>query len=186
MLKQHTVFKHIYANENGNIFSSIVKIGFFNDTTISKDKFNLLTPQHRPDGYIDVVIDATRKRQHRIVWECFHGVLTKSTNIMIDHINGDKSDNRLCNLRVASRSQNNANSKLSKRNKSGYKGVLWSKEKKKWRAEIRKDKKSKHLGYFDNILDAVKAYNKTAIEYFGEYALCNELPNLIISSANSD
>lgn len=102
-----------------------------------------------------------------------HRYLIDTDAETIDHINGDKTDNRRCNLRPATQMENARNSKMSINNTSGYKGVWWSKEKKKYCAEIRTMKKKKHLGYFISPIDAAKAYDKAAMEYFGSFAKTN-------------
>ena|ERR1035437_231983 len=93
----------------------------------------------------------------------------------VDHINGNKLDNRKANLRIATRSQNAMNSKIAKSNTSGYKGVSWFKRDSKWRADIRINYKSIFLGLFTNKKDAVQSYNQAAKQYFGEFARLNTL-----------
>jgi|SRR3972149_10393518 len=88
----------------------------------------------------------------------------------IDHINGDRLDNRKSNLRLATDSQNQANSRIRVDNTSGYKGVAKCTNKKKWFAQIQVNKKQIFLGRFSDIKDAVLAYNDAAIFYFGKYA----------------
>lgn len=92
-----------------------------------------------------------------------------------DHINGNKLDNRRCNLRVATRSQNLMNQKKSWGG-SKYKGVSWHKNKGKWVAYIETDKKMKHLGIFVNEHDAATAYNMAALRYFRKFAKLNLIP----------
>lgn len=89
--------------------------------------------------------------------------------MQIDHINGNRLDNRRENLRVCTPKQNARNRSLQA-NSSGYKGVNWDKQMKKWRSKIKIDGKQIFLGLFDNKLDAAKAYDKSAIELFGEFA----------------
>lgn len=91
----------------------------------------------------------------------------------VDHINGNGLDNRRCNLRIATPSQNRMNRGKQRNNTSGYKGVYWNKDCKKWLASITIVNKQKHLGLFTEIKDAARAYNKAAIDYFGEYAIIN-------------
>lgn len=93
----------------------------------------------------------------------------------IDHINGNGLDNRKENLRFCSRRQNLQAARKSKKNASSrYKGVIWEKGAKKWRARIsRLDGTLKHLGYFDSELDAARAYDKAALEMFGNFATPN-------------
>lgn len=94
-----------------------------------------------------------------------------------DHINGDKLDNRRCNLRLCSKSQNGANCKKTQKKKtsSKYKGVCWDKIRKKWKASIKFNYLGINLGYFLNEQDAAKAYNEAAIKYFGEFAKLNKI-----------
>src|SRR3972149_11203760 len=92
----------------------------------------------------------------------------------VDHINGDKLDNRKCNLRICNHQQNRFNNKLEIRNTSGYKGVYWNKRRQKWLARVEINDKKISLGAFDNKLDAAKAYNIGAIKYFGEFAKLND------------
>ena len=90
-----------------------------------------------------------------------------------DHINGNMLDNRKENLRTCTASENIMNSKVSKNNKVGYKGVYWRKDINRWRAKIVFNRKNIHIGHFDNPHDAAKAYNRKATELFGEYAKLN-------------
>lgn len=87
-----------------------------------------------------------------------------------DHINQNKLDNRRCNLRTATRSQNLCNKGKQSNNTSGFKGVCWVKRDKKWLAQIRINGKRKHLGYFDSKKQAARAYSKAAKKYHGEFA----------------
>lgn len=88
----------------------------------------------------------------------------------VDHINGDTLDNRDENLRFANRSENQRNRGKQKSNKSGFKGVSWNKEWKKWRAEIRIHGKAIILGYHLTPEAAHEAYCQAAKHYHGEFA----------------
>lgn len=93
----------------------------------------------------------------------------------IDHINHYGLDNRKINLRLATRSQNNQNQKLRNCNTSGYKGVSWDKERKKWQCRIGLNEKTIHLGRFKDKIVAAITYNEAAEKYFGEFARKNEV-----------
>lgn len=93
--------------------------------------------------------------------------------MVVDHIDGDGLDNRRSNLRVCTVSQNSMNSHTNKSGSSKYKGVSFIGAKLRFRATILKDGKSKHLGLFNNEVDAAEAYNKAAMELFGEFAKLN-------------
>jgi hypothetical protein len=120
----------------------------------------------RPDGRYQIAINNKLYLTHRLVFLMHKGYLPE----ILDHINNDAGDNRIENLRAASRSQNGYNSKLASNNKSGYKGVSWLKENKKWRASITFNKKTIYLGRFDNVEEAAEVVRKAREELHGEFA----------------
>jgi hypothetical protein len=87
----------------------------------------------------------------------------------VDHISGDTLDNRKSNLRICSLAENSRNSKLSKANTSGYKGVSFDKKNGKWRAFITKNRKQYSLGYFETPEEAYRAYCEASKKYHGEF-----------------
>lgn len=91
-----------------------------------------------------------------------------------DHINHARSDNRRCNLRPVSRHQNNCNHKKQRNNTSGYIGVNWRKDAKKWTAMVKANGKQKHLGYFDDKEEARRVRDEAAKKYYGEFANLNK------------
>ena len=95
----------------------------------------------------------------------------------VDHKDTNKLNNsRKNNLRFATFSQNQANrSKPKGKYSSIYKGVTFNKREKRWKASLTKDGEFKHLGCFNSEIEAAKAYNKAAIEFFGEYAYLNKI-----------
>ncbi len=88
----------------------------------------------------------------------------------IDHINGNKSDNRIDNLRLATFSENSWNAEKRSDNTSGHKGVSFDKRRGVWVAYINAYGKRKHLGRFYLIEDAYKAYEKASIDIHGEFS----------------
>jgi hypothetical protein len=121
-------------------------------------------------GYIDVKIDQKIYPAHRLAWLYMKGTWPSNH---IDHINLDRSDNRWINLRECSYSQNYANQKVRKNNKSGLKGVSLEKVTGKYRAVICIEKKQINLGLFKTPEEAAKAYDAKAKELFGEFARTN-------------
>ena len=119
------------------------------------------------DGYLKIGLDKRTYRAHRLVW-IWHGNSPAET---IDHINGDKLDNRIENLRAASKSQNGMNTKP--RGLSGFKGV--TKVGGKWQAQIKAAGRKEYLGLFHTKEEAALAYNNAAIEAFGEFAFLNPI-----------
>jgi hypothetical protein len=94
---------------------------------------------------------------------------------IIDHVNGNKLDNRACNLRYADKSQNMCNRGKTRGNTSGYKGVVLHRQSGKWRAYIKKDYKQHYLGIYETREQAASAYNAAAIRLHGEFALLNQI-----------
>lgn len=111
----------------------------------------------RPDGYIRVHLDGKDYYAHRLAWFYMHG---KWPTHDIDHINGQRSDNRISNLRDVCGSINAQNLRSAKvTNKSSrLLGVSWHKKSGKWKSQIRINGKIHHIGYFSNALCAHAAY----------------------------
>lgn len=120
----------------------------------------------KKSGYLCKSVLCKRYFVHRIIWKMMYN----EDPLIIDHINGIKTDNRLSNLRSCTKAQNCQNSKKPINNTSGYKGVCWSKSKNKWKAYIRVNKCLKHLGFFNDPKEAYQAYCKAAQLYFGEFS----------------
>lgn len=97
----------------------------------------------------------------------------KDKSLHADHINHNTLDNRECNLRPATYTQNRMNSRIGTRNKSGYKGVSWHKHANKFIASLRTDGKLIYLGLFVDPSEAAKAYDRKAKELFGIFAFLN-------------
>ena len=122
----------------------------------------------RESGYACRTERRTTIYMHQLVAER-HGLNVCEREI--DHKDGNGLNNQRTNLRAATRSQNNANQRLSRRNRSGHKGVYWSRAARKWAAQLGR----KYLGLFESSVDAAIAYNRAARARFGDFAHLNSV-----------
>ena len=100
-------------------------------------------------------------------------IMSPPWQLEVDHENGNGLDNQRHNLRMATRSQNMHNQGVRNDNTSGYKGVTWHKQHQKWMGRIRVDGRRLHLGLFDDVEEAARAYDSAAREHHGEFARLN-------------
>ncbi len=100
-------------------------------------------------------------------------IMAPPDHLVVDHIDHNGLNNCKSNLRLCTHAQNIRNTRPTKGTSSRYKGVCWNKDAKKWRASIRLNRKSQHIGHFENEIDAAKAYDEKAAEVFGEFACLN-------------
>lgn len=121
-------------------------------------------PGNPSHGYIRIQIDGVSYQAHRLAWLYFYGEWPETD---LDHINGDRSDNRIVNLRLATRSQNLMNMRTRRR---GLKGVYFDKRQQRWCARIHIEYKTIWLGSHKTEEEAHAAYQLAAIEYHGEFA----------------
>ena len=100
-------------------------------------------------------------------------ILGKRHGYEIDHKNNNALDNQVENLRFCTHAENMMNQKVRNNSVSGYKGVYWHRQAKKWAACINYDGNAIHLGLFTCLIKAAKAYDTSAHKYFGEFARLN-------------
>lgn len=113
----------------------------------------------KPECYRFIKIDGRSYSEHRLAWFYVYKVFPPN---QVDHINRIRHDNRIVNLRLVTKSENSENTLLNPNNKSGFRGVSWNKALKKWNAKIGHKNKKFHLGYFNEISDAILVYKKAA------------------------
>ena len=117
-------------------------------------------------GYLHIRIDGEIYRCHRLAWLYVYGEFPEDS---IDHINLNRTDNRICNLRKASDTENKYNRNCLSTSKSGVKGVSWSASRKKWVAQISDNNCTIYLGRYSTIEGAKAAYDAAAKKMHREY-----------------
>ena len=130
---------------------------------------------HKYSGYRVLGINKVNYKFHRIVFLMCCGYMPE----VVDHIDGNILNNKIENLRGCDTSRNAMNQTIAKNNTSGFKGVSWDKKSKKWKVSIMKNNKYIYLGLFLNANEGAKAYDKKALEIYGEFSKTNESMGLI-------
>lgn len=115
--------------------------------------------------------EENKNRKDRKQISMHRQILNAPSGYDVDHINGNTLDNRRSNIRLCTKSQNMRNTKPYKNNKSGYKGVYFYSKINKYRVIINRE----NIGVYKNITDAIAAYNRRAIELYGEFARLNKI-----------
>ena len=115
-------------------------------------------------GYMVVSINSKTYRIQRVIWLYMFGRIP--AGFYIDHINGNKLDHRICNLRLATNKQNQENRAAPQNSSSGYRGVGWHKGCQKWMARISHNKTRKTIGFFESKEEAWQAYKVEAAKLY--------------------
>lgn len=139
---------------------------------VDNDDYNLISKYSwhlssfgyaRARATVDIGIGRKHILMHRVI-------MGNPIGMDIDHISGNKLDNRRENLRVCTRMENLRNSKIKKTNTSGFKGVSWDKKRNMWRARITVGGEEIHIGSYAKKEVAKMEYDKMAVKFFGEFA----------------
>ena len=163
MITQERLHELFEYRDDGNLIRKI-RIG-------RRDKVGDIAGHlNKSRGYFLVGIDKNEYGLHRIIFLYHYGHLTKGKEI--DHIDGNRTNNRIENLREVTPSQNQFNRAYQK-NASGVKGVSWCNRNQKWRSVIMINYKQIHLGYYDTIEEAKAVIEKARNEYHGDFARHN-------------
>ncbi len=150
MLTQAELKLNLHYDPDTGVFTRLKT----NKKIVRKDRY----------GYLNISFKGKDYTGHKIAWVYFYGELPISD---IDHINLNRDDNRIENLRLATKSENEHNKKKLCTNKSGFKGV--SRYKNKWRAQARLNGLNIHLGYFSDLMQAAKCYSEFVLKNHGEF-----------------
>lgn len=151
--------KELFNYKDGKLFWKVKKSArtYIGDEAGSKNKST---------GYLNIFIDSKSYKAHRLIFLFHHGFLPK----YLDHIDGNRMNNKIENLRECTAAQNQWNQKTSTRNTSGIKGVEWCEDKKLWRGVVTVAGNRCHLGYFKNSELARKAVYEFRELRHGEFA----------------
>ena len=160
MLTQAELKRQLHYNPETGIFTRLVS----NTTWV---KIGDITGSKTSDGYFCICVNKKVYRSHRLAWLYIYGSFPKT---LIDHINMDRLDNRISNLREATRAENIWNIGKTSKNKSGFKGVSFNKSYNKWSAVCTVNNKTNHLGFFITPELASQAYQEFAKKHHGEFA----------------
>jgi hypothetical protein len=155
------LLQELFYYENGFLFNKVKR----SSNAMPNTKAGTL-PNN--SDYRRVSISNKIYLEHRVIWIYFNGLIP--SDLFIDHINQNKMDNRIENLRLCTRSQNQYNRGSYKNNSSGFKGVSFNKALNKYSAQMRINDVKNHLGYFDTPELANEAYKSKAIEIQKEFA----------------
>lgn len=136
------------------------------DRKKTKIKIGSKAGRTKTNGYCEVGVNGKLHGTHRLIFMMFHGYMPK----IIDHIDGNPSNNRIENLREATHAENMRNSQRPKNNTSGFKGVYFDKRNSNWVAQCWKENKKNHLGSFKDIHDAANAVLAFREKNHGEFA----------------
>ena len=126
-----------------------------------------VNPKNPDEKYYRIKINGKLYGTHRLAYYYVTGI--DPDKLEIDHKNGNTLDNRFDNLRIATHGNNQKNCKKYKTNISGFKGVCWSKQYKKWNARIQVNNKQINLGCYNNKIYAALVYARAAKKYFKEW-----------------
>ena len=123
-----------------------------------------------PSGYLVCAVDGVAVMAHRLAWLHVYGEWPSAVGYDIDHVDGNKKNNAIGNLRVATRSQNNINSATHKSNTSGVRGVSWCKRTGRWQAHVHIGKKAVFLGRFYDLREAAQVRVDAVKREYGAYS----------------
>ena len=152
----------LHYEPNNGLFTWILK-----QTPKSRIRTGEIAGSLNSHGYLRIRIDRHEYLSHRLAWFYIYGNWPEE---QIDHINRNRTDNRILNLRSASHSENQQNKSIQKNNKSGAKGVYWNKKDHKWMVRIAVNGRRYFIGLFDHKDDAENAYLEAAIVHHQEFS----------------
>lgn len=158
MVSVEVINKFLSYDAETGIFRWKVDIG-------KKVKKGNVAGSKKNDGYIRIKIHGKDYAAHRLAYLLVHGELPQ----FLDHIDRNRANNRISNLRACTLSENQFNKGVTKRSTSGIKGVAWNDKSKKWRAQSKLNGKSYYLGSFESKEEAINAYQSFCKKNHGDF-----------------
>ena len=173
---EQTEINEVWRSIDGYITYQVSNIGRVRNCSTGK----ILSPFLSRKGYCMVDFHdghgvRKRFRVHQLVAQEFLDRPDLGQALRVDHIDRNRVNNQVSNLRYATDSQNGANRTKKANTSSTYRGVCWDSTRKKWRVDIMQNYRRNHIGYYDDEREAARAYNARAHELFGEFANLNEI-----------
>lgn len=135
-------------------------------TTNARAKAGTVSGTANKAGYLRTTVAGRSYYNHHLVWLLFHGSLPK----LLDHINGDRADNRIENLRECTQAENMRNCRNKKNNSTGVKGVTWRPTKGKFRARLTVNNQEICVGHYATLEEAAHALQEARLTHHGEFA----------------
>jgi hypothetical protein len=155
MLTQERLKELFHYDPETGVFTRLVRTSSQGNLGVIKNKLHIY-------GYLYVGIDGKAYRAHRLAWLYVHGRFPLGE---IDHVNHDRADNKIANLREVTSQENSRNAAKGINNTSGFVGVTWEKANSTWRSYIQVNRKRINLGSFQNKQDAIAAREAANIKY---------------------
>jgi hypothetical protein len=172
---QDEIINEIWRSISGYENYQVSNIGRIKNTDTGKTLKNYLDNR----GYYKVCLSREGSTKtfnvHQLVAEQFLIKPNFDYKVIVDHIDRNKLNNVISNLRYVSISQNRINKNKILNTKSKFRGVYWDKVREKWFARVIINNERLHLGRYEYEIDAARAYNKKVIELFGEDAYVNQV-----------
>jgi len=160
MLTQAELKEHLHYDPDTGIFTRIKSVS-------SSAMAGMRAGSVSGNKYRRIMISGKLYAEHRLAWLYVHG----NMDLLLDHIDRDRQNNRISNLRPCTLSQNGINCALRSHNTSGHTGVCWNKKLNKWQGQIMVERKLIHLGLFLEKDLAINAYKEARDKYYPNFKI---------------
>jgi hypothetical protein len=163
LMRKHLMAEQILSQDRlKQVLDYDLNTGFFKRKNLYGPKVDI-AGHISTSGHRQIMVDKKLYMAHRLAWLWQYG---EFPSLLVDHKNKNPDDNRICNLRLATNSENQQNTRVRVDNKTGAKGISFSKDKNCWRSRISIKGHTFHLGYFENIDEAIHARKIAENQFF--------------------